>query len=337
MSKTIVIVGATGTQGSSIAHTFRRYPEWRVRGITRNPLSAASQSLSAKGVEMIKADIDDKQSLIPAFEGANVIFSNTDFFIHLQHALSTDPGREPQEINKYAYRREVEQGVNVAEVAASPSVLKTLDRFIYSSLPDPRKWSNGKYTTVWHCNSKADTIAAIQTRFPELADRMSTLQLGYFTSMWKVFPTMAPLKQADGSFKTIRQVSPSFTFPFVIPERDTGLFVKALVSDLPPKKCLQGVSEYLTWPEWMAIWGRVLGVEARFEQVSKEEMFAGLPGALRQDLEDGYDFIEEFGFTGGDPDVLRPEQLPSLLPLTSMEEYIKGEDWSSVLGIKYSG
>ncbi|KAL3476936.1 hypothetical protein BJX99DRAFT_227194 [Aspergillus californicus] len=331
MSKTIVIVGATGTQGSSVAHTFLRYPEWHVRGITRNPLSAASKSLSEQGVEMIKADIDDKQSLVPAFEGANVIFSNTDFFAHMEHALSTDPGNDPQEINKYAYRREVEQGVNVAEVAASPGVLKTLDRFIYSSLPDPRKWSKGKYTTVWHYNSKADTIAAIEARFPALADKMSTLQLGYFVGMWKVFPTMAPLKQPDGSFKTIRQVGPTLVFPFVVQDRDTGEFVKALISDLPPKTCLQGVSEYLTWPEWMAIWGRVLGVEARFQQVSKEEMFASLPSAMRQDLEAGYDFIEEFGFAGGDPDVLRPDQLPTPLALTSMEEYIRSQDWSSVL------
>ncbi|KAL5332408.1 hypothetical protein BJX70DRAFT_384223 [Aspergillus crustosus] len=343
MSKTIVIIGATGTQGSAVAHTFLQLPNWHVRGITRNPASAASQALTAKGVQIIKADIDDKASLLPAFAGAAVIFSNTDFFAHLQHALSRPgitgsgsgtgtPEEEEEDPNKYAYTREVEQGVNIAEAAASPAVLKTLERFIYSSLPDPRKCSAGRYNTVWHYNSKADTLAAINSRFPDLAARTSILWVGYYTSMWKMLPhVMAPLKQADGSFKTIRQTKADLKVPFAVPERDTGVFVKALVFDLPPRKILLGMSEYLTWPEWMELWGRILGVEAGFEQVSKEAMFAGLPGAMRRDLEEGYDFVDEFGFTGGDADVLVPDQLPVKLPVTSMEEYIKSEDWSSVL------
>jgi hypothetical protein len=88
-----------------------------------------------------------------------------DFFLQLQQALMprvTTPGRTP---NEYAYDREVEQGINVAEAAASPVVLRTLDRFVLSSLSDARKWSGGKYKTVYHYDSETEMICVIVLDF----------------------------------------------------------------------------------------------------------------------------------------------------------------------------
>ncbi|KAF8847026.1 hypothetical protein BDZ45DRAFT_544960, partial [Acephala macrosclerotiorum] len=75
-------------QGSSVADTSLCVLEWRVRDVTRNPSSEAAQVLAAIGVEIVKANIDDKLSFFPAFEGATVIFSNTGFFVHLPNALA---------------------------------------------------------------------------------------------------------------------------------------------------------------------------------------------------------------------------------------------------------
>jgi NmrA-like family len=201
--------------------------------------------LSVKRVEIVKGDLNDKASLISAFEGATMIFSNTDFFLHLKQAMVPGvptPGRTP---NEYAYDREIERGINVAEAAASPTVLKTLERFVLSSLSDARKWSGSKYTTVYYYDSKAEAIRVIRSRFPELAARMSTLQVGHYVANWKAFPSMAPQKQLDGSFLTLRPVGPNVQFPFVVTHQDTGAFVKALV-DLPPGKDLLGVSQTMT-------------------------------------------------------------------------------------------
>lgn len=77
--KLIVVFGATGNQGSSVVSTFLAEPGWKVRGVTRNPDSAASQKLAARGVEIVKADLDDPGSLDPAVEGANAVFAVTDF------------------------------------------------------------------------------------------------------------------------------------------------------------------------------------------------------------------------------------------------------------------
>jgi hypothetical protein len=49
----------------------------------------------------------------------------------------------------------------------------------------------------------------------------------------------------------------------VVPQRDTGPFVKALV-DVPPGKDLLVVSQNMTSPEWMTLWGDILGVKAGF-------------------------------------------------------------------------
>ncbi|KAH8652267.1 hypothetical protein BX600DRAFT_90156 [Xylariales sp. PMI_506] len=330
MSKLIVVIGVTGIQGSSVARTFLGLPDWKVRGVTRNPTSDASKALVSEGVEIIQGDMDDKTSLHQAFSGANAIFANTDFFAHLIAGLTPGVVPEGMTANQYAYERELEQNLNIAEAASAPDVLETLNRFVLSSLSDARKWSSGKFTTIYHYDSKAETVRVIRDKHPILAAKMSTLQVGHYLSNWKAFPSMAPQKQADGSFLTLRPVGAHVVFPFVDTHRDTGAFVKALV-DLPAGKDLLGVSENMTWPEWMTLWGQILGVRAGYKEVSDEEFFQNVPGPLSQELMDTYDYVEEFGYTGGDPDVLEPDQLGIQVPVTSIKEYIKNEDWSSVL------
>ncbi|KAH6892038.1 hypothetical protein B0T10DRAFT_482865 [Thelonectria olida] len=330
MSKTIAIVGATGAQGGSVARTFLQLPEWRVRGITRNPSSEAAQALAQEGVDVVQGDLDDVQSLARAFEGAAVIFSNTDFFTHLFHGINPGnlpAGRTPAQ---YAYDREVAQGLNTAEAANSPSVLKTLERFVLSSLSDASKWSGGKYTTVYHFDSKAEMIRLIHERFPEVAAKMSTVQIGHYVTNWKAFQKLAPQKQPDGSFLLTRTTSPTFRMPHIVTHKDTGPFVKALI-DIPPGKDILATSEYMTFPEYAEAWGRVLGVKTTYKQVSKDEFYKDVPAALADELDDGFKYIEEFGFTGGDPDVIEAEQLDVEIPVTSVEEYIGSEDWSVIL------
>ncbi len=282
---------------------------WRVRGITRNPSGAAAQALASEGVEIVQGDLDDKTSLISAFQGATVIFSNTDFFAHAFYAMSPNAnllaGKTP---NEYACEREVEQGLNVSAAATDSSVLKTLERFVLSSLCDARKLSSGKYKTVYHFDSKTEIVRLTRQRFPGLAARMSIVQLGHYTTNWRKFSKLAPQKQADGSFVISRTEPPDFKMPHVVAERDTGAFVKALVN-MPPGKTLLAVSEYMTFPEFAEVWGRVHGVRATYKQISNEELFEGLPVGLMEEMRDDFDFIHEFGFTGGDPNVLEPSQV----------------------------
>lgn len=72
--KTIAIVGATGTQGQSVANTFLSLPNWHVRGLTRNTASEKAKALEKAGAEVVAADLNDIESLRRAFAGAHAIF-----------------------------------------------------------------------------------------------------------------------------------------------------------------------------------------------------------------------------------------------------------------------
>lgn len=199
--------------------------------------------------------------------------------------------------------------MNIAAAAADPSVLKTLERFVMSSLSDATKWSRGKYTKIYHFDSKAEMIRLTRSRHPDVAARMSTLQMGHYATNWKQLAKLAPQKQADGTYVLSRPSSASLRMPHVVAQKDTGAFVKALVVDLPTGKDLLGVSEWMTFPDWVEVWGRVMGVKTGYKQVSKEEFFEGVPEYMAQEIGDSFDYIEEFGFDGGDPDTVDPKQV----------------------------
>lgn len=68
MSKLLTVLGATGAQGGSVVAAALRSNLYRVRAITRNVDSDAAKALSAQGVEVVTADLNDEESLIKAFE-----------------------------------------------------------------------------------------------------------------------------------------------------------------------------------------------------------------------------------------------------------------------------
>lgn len=67
--KVIAVTGATGSQGGGVVNVMKRTPGWRVRAVTRNPESEAAKRLAADGsVEVVRADWDDEESLVKAFQ-----------------------------------------------------------------------------------------------------------------------------------------------------------------------------------------------------------------------------------------------------------------------------
>lgn len=67
MTKLIVVCGATGQLGGSVARRMLN-EGWRVRAITRNVNGQAAQALAAKGAELASADYDDEASLAEVFK-----------------------------------------------------------------------------------------------------------------------------------------------------------------------------------------------------------------------------------------------------------------------------
>jgi len=332
--KLLVITGITGNQGGSVARTFLTDPElrakYRLRGVSRQSFpNGAPDGLA--GVEMVKADLHDPASLFKAFEGAGVIFSVTDFWKpYLDKNNQAKAQAEDKHIGQLSYELEYEQGRNIAGAAAQTP---GLERFIVSMLCSTKKASNGRYDKIYHFDSKADMITCIKESHPDLASKMSELNMGVFFQSWKMLPhVMVPQKMDDGVYVLRMPCDPDKPVPFVDPNNDTGLFVKALL-EMKPGVQLYGETSLTSWNDWLAMWGRSVGKKVRMEQVRVEdwekEISRTFPHGLGTEIAEMFEFVGLYGYDGGDMACKRKDQLNIDIPgLSNLEEYMKNEDWS---------
>ncbi|OAG25682.1 NAD(P)-binding protein [Alternaria alternata] len=299
--KLIVVLGVTGTQGSSVAATFLSLEDWKVRGVTRNPESESAKNQAAKGVELVKGDLDDKESLKAAFIGATAIFLATDFWtIFKQKETHEKASATGTFLPLFCHQQEVQQGLNAVEAASDPKVLQSLERFVFSTLTPVTKLSGGKYTHVYHFDSKAKIEQHIRSNVPEVAKILGTFVMGVFTENWTAPGFLSPQKQADGSWAINDPQLPGpkefSTIPWVVASRDTGKFVKALVIDQEPGTRIYGVSEFKTRAEVAEIWGKILGAPTTTRPISKDEFAESWPELVREEMIDNFSFVKEFGY-----------------------------------------
>jgi hypothetical protein len=128
--------------------------------------------------------LDLPSTLPSAFQNANVIFAVSDFW-----GIFGDPANaakaKDQPLNVWAANHEIEQLKSVIDAAAK---VPTLERFVFSSLSDATKWSRGKYTHVYHFDSKAKAEAYGRETYPELWKKTSIFQAGFFLSNYLSLP-----------------------------------------------------------------------------------------------------------------------------------------------------
>jgi uncharacterized protein YbjT (DUF2867 family) len=117
--KIIAVIGATGAQGGGLVRAILSDPssEFAVRAITRDPNSDKAAALAKMGAQVVQANLDDKDSLKRAFQGAYGAFCVTAFWEH------------------FSPEKEIAQARNMAEAAREAGVKHA----IWSSLDDTRK------------------------------------------------------------------------------------------------------------------------------------------------------------------------------------------------------
>ncbi|OKB67792.1 hypothetical protein BHU62_04945 [Serratia marcescens] len=108
--KTIVVLGGTGHQGGAVLRSLLSDARWHVRCVSRNPHSEMAKRLTLQGVELVRADIDRRDTLHAAFSGAYGVFS----------VQSSEQGATI----------EIQQGKAVADAALAARV----KHFVYSSV-----------------------------------------------------------------------------------------------------------------------------------------------------------------------------------------------------------
>ncbi len=116
--KVIAVVGATGAQGGGLVRAILADPAggFAARAITRDPNKDAAKALAAGGAEVVKADIDDVESVKKAFAGAYGAFCVTNFWEH------------------FSGEKEKTQAKHLAEAAKAVGV----QHAIWSTLEDTR-------------------------------------------------------------------------------------------------------------------------------------------------------------------------------------------------------
>ncbi|KAI0056759.1 NAD(P)-binding protein [Artomyces pyxidatus] len=333
MAKLIVVLGATGKQiqGGSIVAAFLKDPAYKVRVVVRDPTSASGKALALKGAEVVQGDLLDGETLKRAFQGANIVYGMTTGFWVNKHIIG--PATPNHSLFQLSADIERTQGTNIVN-AVLPIVDTTLELFIFSSLSAARRLSGGKYTGVYHFDAKADVVDALQRDHPELAAKTAILQLGMFASNWRAPTPIRPTRQPDGSYEIAAVGSGDAAIPMVDAERDPATFVRALATRRPGHmQTYLGFGEMVSFNSWAALWGKVNGVKAYYKELTideYDERLTAVPG-LGRELGEMHAYGAEFGYDGGEKDVIPMTALELERPVTTMEEYIRNEDWSSVL------
>jgi uncharacterized protein YbjT (DUF2867 family) len=135
----VLVTGATGKQGGATLRHLAGQRGFTLRGMTRKPEGDAAKALAARGVEVVKGDLDDAASLERALAGAWGVFA-------------------VQNTWEAGVEREEEQGKRLAEVARRVGV----QHYVYTSVG-----SAHLRTGIPHFENKArieETVKAL--RFP---------------------------------------------------------------------------------------------------------------------------------------------------------------------------
>lgn len=276
-AKIIAVIGATGAQGGGLVRAIQRDQAsgFRARAITRNPDSEAARALSQLGAEVVRADVDDFESLEKAFSGAYGAYCVTFFWDHFSPV------------------RELAEAKSMALAARNAG----LQHVIWSTLEDTRKWVPlgdtrmptlmGKYK-VPHFDAKGEADDA----FREAGVPVTFLLTSFFWDNFIHFG-MGPARGQDGKL--------AITFPMGdrklpgIAAEDIGkcaygVFRKG--ADLVGRTV--GIAgEHLTGAEMAAAFTRALGKEVTYQDVPPE-VYRGLgfPGA--DDLGNMFQFKRDF-------------------------------------------
>lgn len=86
--------------------------------------------------------------------------------------------------------------------------------------------------------------------------------------------------------------------------------MKALVLTSPGKS-LAGAASVLSWTEYAELWGEIMGVFCKFEQIDEDVLPHIIPGGIGQEYSDMLRYIDHFGYYGNDPTMIWPKDVSS--------------------------
>ena len=194
----ILVVGATGAQGGSVARHLLLDGKHKVRCLTRKPDSGVAMALQRAGAEVMAGDLDEPASLREVLQDCDAVFGVTNYWEHGE--------------------KEFQQGRNLVDAIRHSNVQHT----ILSTLPHARLLSGGRLA-VPHFDTKA-RVEAYAREFSLAATYLHVAF--YYENFLNYFP---PRRQNDGTY--------AFCFPqgsvplAAIAAADIGGIVVAILAE----------------------------------------------------------------------------------------------------------
>jgi uncharacterized protein YbjT (DUF2867 family) len=278
-TKTIAVMGATGAQGGAVVKAFHKLGDskYEIRAITRNPDSEKAKAIKSLVKEVVKADGDDEESMIAAFEGCHGAFIVSDFWqdMDVVHEMKT--------------LRTIKEALKKAEVKHVVVSVWGDSRPVINAAENKDTWKVieedlGMY--VSHLDGKAEVAVEYSAELP-------TTQL--FTSMYYenfISFGMGPARQADTDPYAI-------TFPMadaklaMVAVDDIGKCACAILQDDAMIGKTVGVhSDVLTGKQIAEVFTKVCGQPVQYNAVPTEVFATFFPGA--EDLANMFRFKVEY-------------------------------------------
>lgn len=310
--KIITVLGATGNQGGSVITALLAHPEiasqYSIRGITRDTTKPSAQKLLAKGVEPVKADLNDPSSLQAAFHGAFAAFAVTNYWETMSKST------------------EIAQGKNIVDAAIATGV----KHLILSSLPNVTALTNGALTNVEHFDSKAEVSDYAETQKKKTGMWVTHFMPGYFMQNLKSTINKDPATGA--SMMTLPWDATSTQIPLIDIVSDAGKYVAgALVLGAGADGArIQAVSQWVTPNEVAATVSKVTGDNVTFMEVPRDvwEGYLPLPPLVKTELGENMTLIKDYSYYGNDAPAKQHEyskyvEAISGQSLTSFEDFVK--------------
>ena len=232
----VLIIGATGNQGGAVVKAL--LPKGHsIRTLTRNPDSPAAKRLAEQGVEVLKGDFSDADSLLKAATGMDTVYAMTTPF---------ETGTEA----------EVKQGIAIADAAKKAGV----GHFIFGSVANA-----DLKTGIPHFDSKYEVEKHIVSLGMPYTISAPVFFMDNHLSPW-FLPALkeGKVKLAMPATRTLQQVS----------VKNIGAFVATLI-ELREKvfgKRIDLAGDELTGEETAVILSKASGTEIKYEGFDPEYM-----------------------------------------------------------------
>ncbi|KAL4785441.1 hypothetical protein BJX76DRAFT_366979 [Aspergillus varians] len=256
----ITVFGATGNQGGAVAKSLLHNPSFKVRALTRNPSSVASQALAALGAEVYQANGFQSESMVGAFAGSWGAFVNIN---------SDDQAFKPEGPTEF------DMGKTIVDAAAEAGVR----HLIFSSGPDCHTLTGGKVRMnaadmKYKVEQYARSIGSFET--------VSFIGAAWFFENFLV-KEIAPV---FGGFPFVADNEGYLTFvapkwggnddvPFISMSDDFGDIVQGMFLD--PAQCnsqvVHGCSDICTFDDLVSIFEKLSGQKVRFQPLPSWEDF----------------------------------------------------------------